>query len=211
MKKIRLLIYEDNDVLRQSVLLMMQGTPDIQVVGAFGNCSGVREQVKELQPDVVLMDIDMPGHNGIYGTAVIKQQSPQVNVLMYTVFDDDEKLFAALEAGADGYLLKNTSPLKVYEAVKDVILGSAPLSPGVAQKVLNVFHQRPLKKEPEQVLTEREKEILNYLVKGYTYKSISAQCGITLDTVKTHIKNIYAKLQVSSGKEAVAKVMKYNF
>lgn len=211
MKKIRLLIYEDNDVLRQSVLLMMQGTPDIQVVGAFGNCSGVREQVKELQPDVVLMDIDMPGHNGIYGTAVIKQQSPQVNVLMYTVFDDDEKLFAALEAGADGYLLKNTSPLKVYEAVKDVILGSAPLSPGVAQKVLNVFHQRPLKKEPEQVLTEREKEILNYLIKGYTYKSISAQCGITLDTVKTHIKNIYAKLQVSSGKEAVAKVMKYNF
>lgn len=211
MKKIRLLIYEDNDVLRQSVLLMMQGTPDIQVVGAFGNCSGVREQVGELQPDVVLMDIDMPGHNGIYGTAVIKQQSPQVNVLMYTVFDDDEKLFAALEAGADGYLLKNTSPLKVYEAVKDVILGSAPLSPGVAQKVLNVFHQRPLKKEPEQVLTEREKEILNYLVKGYTYKSISAQCGITLDTVKTHIKNIYAKLQVSSGKEAVAKVMKYNF
>jgi DNA-binding NarL/FixJ family response regulator len=211
MKKIRLLIYEDNDVLRQSVLLMMQGTPDIQVVGAFGNCSGVREQVKEWQPDVVLMDIDMPGHNGIYGTAVIKQQSPHINVLMYTVFDDDEKLFAALEAGADGYLLKNTSPLKVYEAVKDVILGSAPLSPGVAQKVLNVFHQRPLKKEPEQVLTEREKEILNYLVKGYTYKSISAQCGITLDTVKTHIKNIYAKLQVSSGKEAVAKVMKYNF
>lgn len=211
MQKIKLLIYEDNDVLRQSLVLMMQGTPDVQVAGAFSNCSAVRQQVDELKPDVVLMDIDMPGHNGIYGTAVIKERSPQINVLMYTVFDDDEKLFAALEAGADGYLLKNTSPLKVYEAVKDVILGSAPLSPGVAQKVLNVFHQRPIKKEPGHALTEREKEILNFLIKGHTYKSIAEQCGITLDTVKTHIKNIYAKLQVSSGKEAVAKVMKFNF
>ena len=209
MKKIRLLVYEDNEVLRQSVVLMMQGTPDIEVVGAFNNCSSVREQLLELKPGVVLMDIDMPGHNGIYGTGLIKQQSPQTNVLMYTVFDDDEKLFAALEAGADGYLLKNTAPLKLYEAIKDVILGSAPLSPGVAQKVLNVFHQRPPKKEPDHALTEREKEILNYLVKGHTYKSIAAGCSISMDTVKSHLKNIYTKLQVSSGKEAVAKVMKY--
>jgi len=209
MKKIRLLVYEDNEVLRQTVVLMMQGTPGIEVVGAFNNCSSVREQLLELNPDVVLMDIDMPGHNGIYGTGLIKQQSPHTNVLMYTVFDDDEKLFAALEAGADGYLLKNTAPLKLYEAIKDVILGSAPLSPGVAQKVLNVFHQRPPKKEPDHALTEREKEILNYLVKGHTYKSIAAGCSISMDTVKSHLKNIYTKLQVSSGKEAVAKVMKY--
>ena len=105
------MVYEDNEVLRQTVVLMMQGTPGIEVVGAFNNCSSVREQLLELNPDVVLMDIDMPGHNGIYGTGLIKQQSPHTNVLMYTVFDDDEKLFAALEAGADGYLLKNTAPL----------------------------------------------------------------------------------------------------
>lgn len=204
---LKLIIYEDKDTLRESLKLMLDGMADVEVSAAFSNCNTVEEDIRKLQPEVVLMDIDMPGRNGIYGVEKIKEINAEINVIMHTVFDDDDKIFKSLEAGADGYLLKSTTPVKLYEAIKDVTLGSAPISPGVAKKVLHAFHNKP--KQQEFDLSRREKQILQLLVDGYTYKRISAECFISMDTVRTHLKNIYTKLQVNSGKEAIAKALKY--
>ncbi|HRH48212.1 MAG TPA: response regulator transcription factor [Panacibacter sp.] len=203
---VRLIIYEDKDTLRESLRLMLDGMPEVEVVAAFSNCNTVVQDIKALKPDVVLMDIDMPGRDGIYGVEKIKEINAEINVIMHTVFDDDEKIFKSLEAGADGYLLKTTSPEKLCEAIKDVTLGSAPISPGVAKKVLHAFHNKP---KQSFALSQREQQILQLLVDGYTYKRISAECFIAMDTVRTHLKNIYTKLQVNTGKEAIAKALKY--
>lgn len=203
---LRIIIYEDKDTLRESLRLMLGSMDDIEVAAAFSNCNTVVEDMIQLQPEVVLMDIDMPGKNGIYGAEKIKEANPEISVIMHTVFDDDEKIFQSLEAGADGYLLKNTSPVKLYEAIKDVTLGSAPISPGVAKRVLQAFYKKP---KQNFDLSPREKQILQLLVDGYTYKKIAAECFISMDTVRTHLKNTYTKLQVNSGKEAVVKALKY--
>ncbi|NNV55486.1 response regulator [Limnovirga soli] len=203
---LNLIIYEDKDILRESLSLMLGGMEDVKVIAAFSNCNTVEQDIKSLQPQVVLMDIDMPGKNGIYGVEKIKETNPEINVIMHTVFDDDDKIFKSLEAGADGYLLKNTSPAKLYEAIKDVTLGSAPISPGVAKRVLQAFHNKP---KQSFDLSQREQQILQLLVDGYTYKRISAECFIAMDTVRTHLKNIYTKLQVNTGKEAITKALKY--
>lgn len=204
---LRLIIYEDKDTLRESLRLMFGGLEGVEVAAAFSNCNTVMDDMDIYRPQVVLMDIDMPGKNGIYDGGKIKESYPEINVVMHTVFDDDEKIFQSLEAGADGYLLKNTSPVKLYEAIHDVTLGSAPISPGIAKKVLQAFHKR--KPQTEFDLSKREKEILQLLVDGYTYKKIASVCFISMDTVRTHLKNIYTKLQVNSGKEAIAKALKY--
>lgn len=204
---LRVIIYEDKKYLQESLTLMLNSMQDIQVVAAFGNCDTVEQDISSIQPDVVLMDIDMPGRNGIYGVAKIKEMNADISVIMHTVFDDDEKIFQSLEAGADGYLLKNISPEKLFEAVRDVTLGSAPISPGVAKKVLQAFHRKIPKQEFD--LSKREKEILQLLVDGHTYKKIAGECFISMDTVRTHLKNIYTKLQVNSGKEAITKALKY--
>lgn len=202
----RLMIYEDNALLRDSLILMLSTLPDIEIAGTFINCDTVQDDIKKHKPEVVLMDIDMPGKNGIYGVEQIKITDPNISVIMHTVFDDDEKIFRSLEAGADGYLLKSTSPAKLYEAIQDVVLGSAPMSPGIARKVLKSFHQKPA--PPQYDLSKREIEILHFLVEGYSYKKIAAECFISLDTVRSHLKNIYGKLHVNSGKEAVAKAIR---
>lgn len=206
-KMLQIIIYEDKKHLRESLSLMLNGMDGVVVVAAFGNCNSVEEDMIRFEPQVVLMDIDMPGKDGIYGVEKIKQAHPEINVIMHTVFDDDEKIFRSLEAGADGYLLKSTSPVKLFEAIKDVTLGSAPISPGVAKRVLHAFHKKTPMQEFD--LSKREKEILQLLVDGHTYKKIAGECFISMDTVRTHLKNIYIKLQVNSGKEAIAKALKY--
>lgn len=203
---LKLLIYEDKEILRESLGLMLNGMEGVEVVASFANCNGVEQHIRQYEPDVVLMDIDMPGKNGIYGVEKIKEENAAINVIMHTVFDDDEKIFRSLRAGADGYLLKSTPPEQLCEAIKDVTLGSAPVSPGVAKKMLQFFHQKP---QQEFGLSAREKQILQLLVDGLTYKKISAECFISMDTVRTHLKNIYTKLQVCGGKEAIAKALKY--
>lgn len=203
---LKILIYEDKDILRESLCLMLNSMEDMQVVAGLNNCATVEQDIQQFNPDVVLMDIDMPGRSGIYGVAQIKKTNPEINVIMHTVFDDDEKIFKSLEAGANGYLLKSTSSQKLCEAIKDVTLGGAPISPGVAKKVLEAFHNKP---RQEFDLSNREQQILQLLVDGFTYKKIASQCFISMDTVRTHLKNIYTKLQVCSGKEAVAKALKY--
>lgn len=203
---IRLLIYEDNDKLRQSLELYFSSLEDIILCGSFSHCRDIRNTVSKNQPDVVLMDIDMPGTDGIKGAAAVKETAPGVNVLMYTVFDDDLRIFNSLAAGANGYLLKTATAEQLYDAIKDITTGGSPMSPGIARRVLETFRQKqPAAAQTD--LTPREKEILLMLTKGYTYKRISAECNITIDTTRTHIKNIYTKLHVNCGTEAVAKAM----
>ncbi len=205
---IRLLIYEDNEKLRKSLQLLLSGMQDVMLMDAFSNCVRVKQDVLENEPDVVLMDIDMPRVNGIDGVRIIKEAKPDINVLMHTIFDDDDKIFRSLAAGADGYILKTSTPIELYTAIKDVNVGGAPMSPGVAKKVLESFRKKDKPEADVAELSTREMEILQMLTKGHTYKRISSECNITIDTTRTHIKNIYTKLHVNCGPEAIAKAMR---
>lgn len=203
----KIIIYEDKERLRQSLVLLLNGMENFEVVGNFSNCSNVKEQITSLKPDVVLMDIDMPEVDGIEGVTQIKTLDTEVKVLMHTVFDDNEKLFKSLQAGADGYLLKKTSPLKLIEGIKEIYEGGAPMSPAIARRVLASFHKKQIP-ENKYRLTKREKEILQLLTNGYSYKEIAANCFIAMDTVSRHLKNIYTKLHVSCATQAVAKALR---
>jgi DNA-binding NarL/FixJ family response regulator len=201
----RILIFEDNDRLRESLSYLLGGTGAYEVAGDFNQCSNADLLVKKLMPDVVLMDIDMPEINGIEGVKLIKEARPQTSVIMYTVFEDEEKLFQCLCAGANGYLLKKTPPQKLFDAIQEVIDGGAPMSPSIARKVLTSFH---ITKNQQYHLTNREEEVLQLLIKGYSAKMIGADLDISFDTARSHLKNIYNKLHVNCGKEAIAKALK---
>jgi len=206
---LRLIVYEDNDKLRNALELALGAGDEVHLCAAFPNCNTVAEDVRTFSPDVVLMDIDMPGVNGIQGARIIKETAPDVRVLMHTVFDEDTKIFNALAAGADGYLLKSISPVQLYAAISDVAGGGSPMSPGVARKVLDSFRQKAEAPEEDvETLTDREQTVLEMLTKGYTYRRISSECGNSIDTTRTHIKNIYTKLHVNCGTEAVAKALR---
>ncbi len=207
MQKIKLLIYEDNDVLWQSLLLMMQGTPDIDVVGAFNNCGGVREQLKELKPDVVLMDIDMPEVDGLEGLKTITENFPAVQVIMLTVFEDDVNVFNSICFGAKGYLLKKSSQERIISAIQETVEGGSPMSPGIARKVLQAFSLSQVPRNQDYQLTPRERDILGSLVAGNSYKLIAAGLHISINTVRQYIRKVYEKLQVHSMNEAVAKAI----
>ena len=199
---IRIIIFEDNDKLRESLAYLIKTQPEYEMIGDFNNCNDAANIARVFEPDVVLMDIDMPGQSGINGVRFIKEARPQTAVIMYTVFEDDDKLFKCLCAGANGYLLKQTAPQKLFDGIQEVIAGGAPMSPVIAKKVLNSFqHSRSNK----YFLTPREIDVLNLLIKGYSAKMIANDLIISFDTARTHLKNIYLKLQVNSGKEAIVK------
>jgi DNA-binding NarL/FixJ family response regulator len=204
----KLIIYEDNLRLRQSLELLLSADSGFTVTGSFDHCNDAAEQVASLLPELVIMDIDMPGASGIEGTRIIKSVLPETKVVIHTVFDDDTRIFNGICAGADGYLLKNTAPLKLIQALHEVMEGHAPMSPFVAQKVFQHFRSQVPAKDPFN-LTPREKEILELLVKGNSYKMIAAAASITIDAVKKHLQNIYRKLHVNCGTEAVAKALKH--
>jgi len=201
---ISIILFEDNDRLRESLSYLLNEEPGYEVLADFNNCNEAGAVVKKYKPDVVLMDIDMPGHTGIEGVVMIKEANPLTAVIMYTVFEDDEKLFKCLCAGANGYLLKKTPPSKLFDAIQEVLNGGAPMSPAIAKKVLNTFQQ---KQNNKYNLTPRETEVLQLLNKGYTIKMIAAQLDIAFDTARSHLKNIYQKLHVNCGKEAIAKAL----
>lgn len=205
--ELKILIFEDNRRIRESLELLLAGTHGFEVAGTFENATHADHIASAYLPDVVLMDIDMPGTNGIEGVRLIKESNPQVNIVMFTVFEDENKLFDCLAAGANGYILKNTPAPQLIQAIYEVCAGGAPMSPGIARKVLNSFRQNQSISH-DYHLSNRELQILELLVKGFSYKMIGAECGITLDTVRTHLKNIYTKLHVSSGKEAITKALK---
>jgi len=201
---IRVFVYDDNIGRQEALQLLLETTQDMQYIGAKQNCSNVIEDIKYARPDVVLMDIDMPKVNGIAGLKLIRQYAPNVFIIMQTVFEDEEKIFDAIRSGAHGYFLKKTEPLKLIEGIREVLQGGAPMTASVAKKVLEVFNQQPIKPiENAFDLTNREKEILTLLSKGMSYKMIAASGHISFNTVNSHLKRIYEKLQVHSATEAV--------
>jgi DNA-binding NarL/FixJ family response regulator len=203
---INLVVYEDNTRLRESLLLLLGNDDSYNITGAFANCNNVKEDMNTSSPDLVIMDIDMPGINGIEGVKKIKEDHPDIKIVMHTVFEDDTRIFDSICAGADGYLLKNTSPSKLLDSLQEVMHGAVPMSPFVAQRVFQHFRQKDV--APDYKLTAREKEILQLLVKGNSYKMIAAELNISVDTVKKHLQNTYHKLHVSCGTEAVAKAIR---
>ena len=209
---VRVTIFDDNKRLLDSLSVLIDGSPGFQMAGTFENCINLISDIEKTQPDVILMDIEMPGINGIEAVKIVKQRFPKMNVMMQTAFENDENVFAAICAGASGYILKNTPPSKILECIIEVYQGGSPMSPSVARKVLG-FLQQPKPAEKNEPVTEnynlsiREKEILSCLVKGMSYKMIAEQCNITYETVRSHMKNIYEKLHVASMTEAVAKAI----
>jgi DNA-binding NarL/FixJ family response regulator len=206
MNPINVALFDDNDSLRDSICLLLEDTTDMHLVGSFAHCNDVLTDIGNALPDVVIMDIDMPGVNGIEGVKKIRTRFPSVQVLMQTVFDDDEKVFAAIKAGAGGYILKNAKSQNILQAVREVYLGGAPMTPSIARRVLLQF-QSPQKPVEEFNLSPREKEVLELLVKGLSYKMIADKLFITYATVRAHMTKIYEKLHVSSMTEAVAKAI----
>lgn len=219
MRMLRLVIFEDNADFRDSIIQLLRFTPDIEVVGVFPDGSRAKAEIKALAPDVVLMDIDMPVMNGIDATAVIKEEFPETQVLMLTVSEEEDRIFQALRNGATGYLLKKSDPDEIIEGVRTVCNGGSPMTPAIARKVLQHFHKNTLQttdtksnypertvgseEDPVSQLTAREREILEALVDGLSYKMIAARFFISADTVKNHIQGIYRKLHVNSKSEAI--------
>lgn len=203
-----LLIFEDNARLRQSLEMLLNDETNFHVAASYPDCDKADKQVEKYNADLVVMDIDMPGIGGVEGVKKIKNVNPDVKIVMHTMFDDDNRIFDSICAGADGYMLKNTPPLQLVSALQDVMKGGAPMSPFVAKKVFQHFRQSKISSEQFN-LTAREKEILELLVKGNSYKMIADKSGVTIDTVKKHLQNIYHKLHVNCGTEAVAKALQH--
>ncbi|MFY7652563.1 MAG: response regulator [Chitinophagaceae bacterium] len=205
---IQLLIYEDNPQLREGLTMLIDGSDGFRVLAAYKNCDNVVDEVTAWKPDVVLMDIDMPGTNGINGLQQIRAVNDEVKIVMLTVFDDNKNVFDAIKSGANGYILKKTPPAKLLEYIMEAASGGAPMTSSVATQVLKMFSQINSPKSEDYQLSDREKEVLQFLVDGYSYKMIASEMFIAIDTVRSHIKKIYEKLHVNSKSEAVAKAFK---
>ncbi len=206
---IKVLMYEDNLKLRTSLSYLLGSTDQIALKGSFENCENIQSQIETLQPEVVIMDIDMPVSNGFEGLKYIRSYDNDIQVIMLTVFDTNEYIFEALKLGANGYLLKTTAPNQIVDAIINVNNGGVPMTASIARKILGFMQEVP-KTNTNYNLTKREKEVLENLVKGLSYKMIASEIGTGIDTVRAHIKNIYQKLHVHSQTEAVAKALKEN-
>lgn len=205
---IRVLLFEDNKNFRESLSLFLASSENIWLIGAYPDARESLSIAKKTNPDVILMDISMPHLSGIDAMISIKKQKPTAKILMQTVHDEDDKIFAAICAGALGYILKNSTPEQYLQAIEEVNLGGSHLSPTIAAKVLRMFQNQFVKEQPNYVdLSVREREILNCLVKGMSYKMIADKCFISFNTVCTHVKHIYEKLHVNSAPEAIIKAI----
>ena len=192
-KEIRIAIFEDNPIMMDAYRSILNGSPGYKCTGSFSSCNNWKHDIEKSNPDVVLMDIEMTGINGIKATGLIKKEFPGVKILIQTVFEDDTKIFEALCAGANGYILKNTSPVKMLEAVTDVQNGGVAFNPNVAAKVATLFQQfiAPLTTINNYQLTDREKEILQLLTEGLPMPRIAEKIFLSYHTVRDHVKNIY--------------------
>jgi DNA-binding NarL/FixJ family response regulator len=205
MMPIKVLIYEDNNSLRNSIQTLLLWDAAFDVVAALPDAECAKEDIEALKPDVVLMDIDMPNSNGVDAVTQIRKQDTALPIIMFTVFEDDENIFNAIRAGANGYLLKKNFE-QIPASLKDVLEGGAPMTGSVAKKVLSFIPKSNTKNSEEiDSLSVRETEILEHITKGYSYKMIGDELCIATETVRTHIKRIYKKLQVNSATEAVYK------
>jgi DNA-binding NarL/FixJ family response regulator len=211
MKEIRVAIFEDNKLLRDALHTIIDGTPGFNCCGVFTDGNRWEPDINRSEPEVVLMDIEMPGLNGVEATKLIAEKFPGIKILIQTVFSDNEKIFAALCAGASGYILKTDPPHKYLEAITDVYNGGAPISGGVAKKILGFFaHKNVILVSPEAQdyqLSQRENEILQLMIKGESYPVIAEKIFLSYETVRTHVKHIYKKLHVASRNEAITKAI----
>jgi len=208
---IKVAIFEDNSSLRKSLYQLINGSEGFNCVGAFEDCLDILRNIEETKPDVVLMDIQMPAIDGIEAVGMLREKYPDLKILMQTIFEDNEKIFHSILAGASGYILKNTSPARILDFIKETHEGGAPMSPSVAAKVLKMMTTQSLSSKVHTFnLSDREKEVLSCLVKGMSYKLIGDACFISIDTVRGHIRNIYEKVHVHSKGEAIAAAIKGN-
>src|SRR5687768_2340805 len=204
--QIKVALFEDNKKLRESLEQLINSAEDMTCTGSFSDANKLVHDMQVANPDVVMMDINMPGISGIEAVKTIKEKFPNAHILMQTVFDDNDKIFAANCAGASGYMLKKTAPQKMIEAIRETYQGGAPMTPSVAVRVLEMFRLQTRAEKNEFInLSESEREILRMLVKVKSYKAIASDCFISIDTVSTHVLHIYEKLHVNSKSEAVAK------
>jgi DNA-binding NarL/FixJ family response regulator len=205
---IKIALYDDNASLRCSISKLIINTPPFELVGAFPDATKVIENCQYRKPDVILMDIEMPGISGIVAAGKLRMSFPEIKTLMLTVFDDNENVFQSICHGAVGYILKKADPIEILDFIKQAHEGGAPMTPTIANKVLEMFrNQAPIREEPID-LNEREKEVLILLTKGFSYKMIAVERKISIDTVRFYIKKIYEKLHVHSMTEAVSMALK---
>lgn len=204
---VRVAIFDDKKPVREAISLLIDGTEGLEFAGAYADCTNLVAHLKAARPDVILMDIEMPGMDGLEAVKVIKQEFPEMIVLMQTVFEDDDKVFDAICNGASGYLLKKTPPAKLMDSIVEAYQGGAPMSPAVAKKTLQLF-QRYFTPNTDYNLTSREKEVLQSMTRCHSYKMIADNLSISYDTVRSHVRNIYEKLHVACMSEAVAKALK---
>lgn len=204
---IRVLLFDDNDDFTESLSTFINSADDMSVVAVANTGKNALKLVNYHQPDVVLMDIDMPIENGLQSLRSLRSAENNVCVIMLTVFDDNKRIFQAICTGASGYLLKSTPPEKIIDAIREAHNGGAPMTPTVAKQVLKLFSQPFHKSEDIETLTAREHDVLSLLVRGYSYKMAADELNIGIETLRFHIKNIYGKLHVNSKSEAVAKAI----
>ncbi|MEO6316731.1 MAG: response regulator transcription factor [Chitinophagaceae bacterium] len=199
-------VFEDNTHLRDTLQLLLNSSEAFCCAGAYSSCDNILQRLEQSPAAIVLMDIEMPGMNGIDATRLVKKHYPAIHILIQTVFFEDEYIFNAVCAGASGYILKLATPADYLQALKDVQSGGAAMTPGIAQRVLALFKENVQPRQPvvDYHLSRQEKKVLELLVQGKSYKMIAADLFIVPDTVKRHITNIYSKLHVHSGTEAVA-------
>jgi DNA-binding NarL/FixJ family response regulator len=205
---LRIVIIEDLREVREGLTMLINGTPGFTCASSYRTMEDALRRISGDRPEVILTDIGLPGMDGIEGTRILRERFPGVPIVALTVYDDDAQIFAILCAGASGYLLKNTHPARLLESLREVVDGGAPMSPEVAHRVVKLFREfRPPEHAPCR-LTPQETELLKLLVEGHHYKTAASEMGITTNTVSFHLKNIYAKLQVHSKTEAVAKALR---
>ena len=196
---IRVAIVEDQIRYRDLLRLILTGSDNIELLFEKDHCRNIMDVVVKQLPDVLIMDIDLPGKSGIEAVRELKEVFPDLKILMLTVFEDDEKIFGAIKAGANGYLLKKDPPQKILDAIQELYEGKSSMNGLIAKKVLEYFQQKPaVSVEEEYHITKREKEILSFLMEGLSYKEIAVKCFISPETMNSHIKNIYQKLNVHS-------------
>ncbi|MEW6130616.1 MAG: response regulator transcription factor [Acidobacteriota bacterium] len=205
---INVAIIEDRQEIREGLATLIQFTEGYSCGGRFHSMEEALQQMGANPPDVALVDIGLPGMSGIEGIAILKSRYPQLLILVLTVYDDDERIFRAMCAGACGYLLKKTPPVRLLDSIREVVTGGAPMSPEVARRVVTLFRKFAPPKNVDYQLTAHETRLLKLLVEGHNFKTVAAKLGVSVNTISFHMRNIYDKLQVHSKSEAVAKALR---
>jgi DNA-binding NarL/FixJ family response regulator len=205
---IKTALIEDQREIREGLRTLIDGTPDYHCTGAFRSMEEALDRIAPDPPDVILVDIGLPGMSGIEGIPLLRTRYPQARILVLTVYDDDDRIFSALCAGACGYLLKKTPPARLLDSVKEAVEGGGPMSPEVAHRVINLFRDFRPPQQPDHDLTPHEVRLLKLLAEGHNYKTAAGELKVSVNTISFHMKHVYEKLHVHSKSEAVAKALR---